>query len=323
MRDTLFHRLLLNAVVLACIAGGCSGIQRDIHQSNIPEHASATHLLPIHTPRSTATLILSPTATSMLVPTTTLTPIPSVTPIPTLGITEAHKMLQFMIYQNGGCELPCWWGIMPGITKRDDMINWMMTFLRKVESDEVTYLDAVGDEKNATRTIVFSETNIETEYKYMFGVLSEEGIVRSILVDKDLTGQYSLPVLLRKYGKPKEILLTTLAASPNGMVPYNLVLYYPDQGILAYFSSPNGGRVEGNYVYICPQFTLPWLHLWAPDDLQQGEFEMKSLVSGDVRSQFKSIEAVSDLSIDEFHVIFQQKDNTTCIATEAEQWWNH
>ena len=201
------------------------------------------------------------------------------------------------------------------------MINGMRTILKKVESDEITYLDASGTEEIATRTIIFSNPKDETEY---IGVLSVDGVVKSIKIGEYLTGQFSLPVLLRKYGKPQRILLATEPDSPNGTVPFHLILYYPDQGILAYFSSSYGGRIKGDYVYICPQYTLPMLQLWSSGDLQQGELEMKLLLEneGFYYNKYKSIEMVTDLSLEEFHAIFQQKNNTACIATEAEQWWN-
>src|SRR3972149_10258120 len=119
MKITLIHPRLLIAVFLACSLGSCSGWQRDIPKTNIPEYASATYSYSTHTPRPTprptVTLRSSKTASITPEPTITLSPTPSLTALPTLDAVEAEKMLQSMLYQNGGCELPCWWGITPGI----------------------------------------------------------------------------------------------------------------------------------------------------------------------------------------------------------------
>jgi hypothetical protein len=74
----------------------------------------------------TATPILSPIVTvdpspavaPIPSPTVTIKPSPTVAPIPTLGAEEALAFVRQMQTTNGGCDLPCWWGIAPGETTR-------------------------------------------------------------------------------------------------------------------------------------------------------------------------------------------------------------
>jgi len=329
MKTTLIYQSLLIGLLITYGLISCSGQEKDITKANTPKSASATYsLLPRYTSTSRPTVTLRPpkTVTRTLVPTTTNSPTPSLTPLATLGFAESQKMLRFMLYENGGCELPCWWGIVPGITKRDDMINMMMTFLKKVVPNESSYID-VGGGRDAVTTVIYYNPTDETDYKDIFRVVSVKGVVKRILIGEDLTGQFTLAVLLRKYGKPQQILLTTLAASPNGKVPFSLILSYPEQGILALFASEYGGKIQGNYVYICPQFTLPLLQLSASGNSQEGQFEMNNLMAnaayyGSYR-EYKSIETVSEFSIDKFYAVFQQKNTASCIVTEAEQWWSN
>jgi hypothetical protein len=203
------------------------------------------------------------------------------------------------------------------------MINMMMTFLKKVVPNESSYVD-VGGEQDAVTTVIYYNPTDETEYKNIFRVVSVDGIVKRILIGNDLTGQFTLAVLLRNYGKPQQILLTTLGASPNGKVPFSLILSYPEQGIFALFASEFGGKIQGNYVYICPQVTLPLLQLSKSGNSQAGQLEMNNLMANTSYygsyQEYKSIETVSGFSIDKFYAVFQQKNNQSCIATKTDQW---
>ena len=71
----------------------------------------AATLLPTLTPRPTWTP--SPTWTPIPTRTPTATPLP----FPTLESAEMQSFIAEMLSTNGGCELPCWWGITPGETR--------------------------------------------------------------------------------------------------------------------------------------------------------------------------------------------------------------
>ncbi len=230
-----------------------------------------------------------------------------------------------MIYQNGGCKLPCWWGITPGVTKSDEMINFLESFISRIKSHETVYLDQEG-EKQAIRTVIFYDPKNEP-LEHIFEVVSVDETVKRIEAYQDLTVDFTLANLLSAYGPPSEILLATEPASPDNKVPFGLILLYPDQGILAYFFSDYGGRINGDYISICPQYTLPILQLWSSSLPQQGEIEKKYLMEEYNfqfhESKYRPCETVSDLSIDKFFATFRQKSNSSCIATEAEQWWTN
>lgn len=273
----------------------------------------------------TPSLTSSPTFTPSLTYTPTSTKPPTLTPMPTLTSAEAQKMLNYMINQNGGCKLPCWWGITPGVTKSDDMINFFQSFIDRVKSHGTVYVDQEG-EKGATRTVIYYDSTNESS-EHLFEVVSVDDTVKRIQAYQDLTGDFTLPNLLSTYGPPGEILLATEAASPDNKVPFGLTLLYPDQGILVYFYSNSGGRVQGDYISICPQNTLPALQLWPSGFPNQGKIEIKHLMEERSfqfnESRYKSIETVSNLSVDKFFATFRQNNNANCIITKADQWWGN
>jgi hypothetical protein len=47
---------------------------------------------------------------------------------PTLPAEEMDETIQALIATNGGCFLPCWWGITPGVTSWDDANHFLLQF---------------------------------------------------------------------------------------------------------------------------------------------------------------------------------------------------
>lgn len=72
--------------------------------------------IPIPNPVS-ATYTPCPTRT----PTPTRTP-----PPPTLTSDERHAYVEEMLATNGGCELPCWWGVTPGQSDWQSVIDYFV-----------------------------------------------------------------------------------------------------------------------------------------------------------------------------------------------------
>ena len=113
MRRGLLVIVLL--VLLLCVA--CN---------SKPVLSTASPLSPLASPiiTSSATITLAPSPTPTPLPTATSTPVskPTLThaPRPTLGPTltndEEQTLVLNLLQENGGCELPCWWGFTPGET---------------------------------------------------------------------------------------------------------------------------------------------------------------------------------------------------------------
>ena len=83
---------------------------------------------PAETPTPTLAPTLTPTVTNTLLP--TKTPSPTVaqswTPPPKLSQEEANELLLELYETNGGCEMPCWWGIVPGETPWETALELLL-----------------------------------------------------------------------------------------------------------------------------------------------------------------------------------------------------
>lgn len=74
----------------------------------------------------TATPSRTPTKTPTITATVTIEPMP--TPLPTLNSREASLAVQKLLLENGNCQLPCWWGIVPGKTSWENTRKFLSPF---------------------------------------------------------------------------------------------------------------------------------------------------------------------------------------------------
>ena len=195
---------------------------------------TATSVVMSEAPTAVATTHVPATLT----PTTTLTPAPSATApatqIPeannidnvvhaTLSEEEATQILIELLQTNGGCQLPCWWGIVPGETLVTDIGARFVPLGFNWNPDSHTLRD-------------------NTHYKASVDIEAKNGIVASIAVrggvnedtyDKNEAWRpYALPNLLSAYGIPSEVYVYyPFRFDPGGLASYRLFLYYPEQGI--------------------------------------------------------------------------------------------
>jgi hypothetical protein len=80
----------------------------------------------IDTPTPTRTTNSESIKTLITTPSMTVTPravLPTDTPIATLSKDLAYARFENLLQTNGDCQLPCWWGIIPGNTSFIDAQN--------------------------------------------------------------------------------------------------------------------------------------------------------------------------------------------------------
>ena len=124
--------------------------------------ATASQALITETPVPTASRI-QPTLASK--PTLT-SPAPQVTPVSTLTTSERTSLVQEMLKTNGGCELPCWWGIVPGQT------DW-----QALKNRFTAYGGSVFDVPHSTPPF---------DYRVTHSFVQQGGIVESIQVTGEI-----------------------------------------------------------------------------------------------------------------------------------------
>lgn len=239
---------------------------------------------------------------------------------PTVAVTATWNLQQVLEYvrelltDNAECVLPCWWGIEPGKT------TWQMA-----EAILSPLALQIGAPRRVSSQIAYDvlipvpPDIFPTRLLHRYVV--QDGIVQRMEVMLGDLAAYRLPELLAKLGEPNEVWIETYARKREGSLPFLIVLYYPDQGVLASFGIE--ADVEDGYVVACPQTSLAsYLVLWSPvsllpieeavdDTLWLGPFE---------QWQYKRLETVTDLDSGSFFETFRTPNSSTCIQSEATQW---
>jgi hypothetical protein len=248
------QRKMLNLyVIIACLAtvSGCIGpestpIKNSVFLTGQPTPRASS--LPSPTPVTTPTQGQSePTQTAAVV-----TP----TAISTPNANEREEHLRNLITRGNGCDLPCWWGIVPGKSRWNEVLQLVESLEAKVSGDPDDLgtltphptggfdLETIG----VFNRIVFYEKKGE-----VLAIRAHSEGQNNPDAFRDIWSSYSPEMIVEKYGTPSEVWLYS-EPEPRGSqttVPYNIALQYSKLGfVIVYF-----GLVDYQPIYrICPTF---------------------------------------------------------------------
>lgn len=208
----------------------------------------------------------SPTVTS-----TFTAPIQS--PLPFLSSIQIDETVRALYSNNGGCDLPCLWGIRPKETKLSDLQSrWSQigTFndnTRSVDAFQiVTFITTPPSD-------LVNVYNLDT---WSLSLIIKNDVIAGVLSNVTVIEEFSVPTVstfLQYFGQPEEIWVSIIETLPGVENPhYVIVLYYPSKGI---YISWRGeveelvSQTENNMtVKFCPQH-MPveadgLIGLWTP-----------------------------------------------------------
>lgn len=264
------HLLLLLVIP---IVTGCLPSEDEIQtvetETSIP---SETAVASTSSPDSQVTI--RPTST-IVVPTftpTTVTELPTASPIPlstaTLTFEEKSEILAELMRTNGGCELPCWWGIVPGETNLEEIGTGFAERGFRVGATSIGM-------RGADDFGVFMEFDIEGT------IIQSIHVGGDYLTDMEESSAYShafaqgwqpygLEAVLSAYGAPTQVLIySPFQADPGGGPSYHLLVFYENLGIeIEYIGSAE--QLDGSRYRACPDLNDIWqigLFLYQPSQV--------------------------------------------------------
>lgn len=169
--------------------------------------------------------------TSSQVQTIKITPTEAIEPTTESTNTPDYLWDEFLkLYDtNGGCELPCWWGVIPGKTTRDEV----STLFAPYES-YFTYEDDV---------LYYSAPNDSIDYAIASSLYYDENeIVETISLDGEsaMYNGFSPTYLISNHGKPDHVLISLIP-------PEEMTMFYRIPGIVASYAICNKG--DDNYCF--------------------------------------------------------------------------
>jgi len=316
------------------IAIGCTQSTEYI-ETTLPT-GSASPTTSISTTTKTLTPTLTPVATSVPVA------------IPTLPEEEAHNRLLALLSNNGGCHLPCLWGITPGLSNYQDAQIILMP-LGSISPKDVTYFDLAGvsgvlfgaispvhidDKQRFNSLIVYRYDNTGVVKRIFFQAMEEEWVTdsngnwteKTPIYDSPIFIQrieyYSLSHLLEEQGMPDSVSIRVSAQFYNrsGSIEIHIAVFYLNQGIWAHYTSFISPDRLGSTIQICPLYMHIEMELYPPGNPDafiahlEEETAWKALKGG-----FKPLEEVTSMSLEQFYEMFR---NTTdrCFETPVNLW---
>lgn len=242
----------------------------------------------------------TPQATSALRPTETATWAP--TPLPTVPPEQREPFIRALLETNGGCELPCWWGAIPGET------TW---------ADHMPFLASFADATSGAPSYEFdflykSVPEGDTFQIYSFYAI-RDGIIEGITSNDPFTDRYRLPQLLAKFGPPDEVWVFTDSNSYGGG-PFYVNLVY-DMGIIALYGAFTAAQ-QGDKIFACIGDTSPSLILGEANSTfieNQKERWLTGL-------PYRPVEEALGMTVDEFHAHYSDTASPVCLSTPIDLW---
>jgi hypothetical protein len=235
------------------------------------------------------------------------------TPVPTLSEEDKQVSLIKLFSTNGGCDFPCWWGIQPG-----SPIQEIFTLSPVLGKNPSSY----GSRYSYAPT--FDELNLHEIDASFF---ERKGIVQRIEVNLHIPFRLanfleifedtlSINSILNRYGKPTDVLLLVVPrAEIDSPIGYSLMLIYETKGFeIAYDGIVNTEEP----IQICPglnDFHLRYISLHLQDSHAMSDLRRISL-----KNNFKSIETVAPIDLEDFSQAFSSNENKVCIETTLDAW---
>lgn len=307
-----YYSLALIVVLMtACIPGAAtvaphrpSPMPTSAEQTTMPTVTATTDVMPSPVP---------PTSTATLTP--------------TLTASEREARVVEWLETNAGCELPCWWGVVPGAT------TWRETqrLLQSVGARTLPEKKPDGTVVHGTGGFDFDERSIYNGVSF----IERAGVIDAIHLHAESPlnpdgfqtawMRYSPHNLMRRYGKPSRVLVKSAYSVPTDpadpRVGYSLWLIYDHLGFLIGYE----GVVAYEPVYhICPRFdggediARIEAYLQSP----AGELPLNEAIESYrlFPRYFRTLEVVSGLSIDEFYALFAQTETPACFDAPGDNW---
>jgi len=248
------------------------------------------------------------------------TPTTTATPAPTLTDEQLAEFVVAMLTTNGGCELPCWWGITPAKTNHQAVKDFFSSQGIRLFSD-AQGSDLVLDIPHTERLF---------DYRVHVSFDTRNEIVRYIKVDSEIFRgetserftrdwkRYAWDQILTRYGPPSWVgIAFQPPMEPNAPVIYGLSLIYEQLGLEISYTGPAQYDTKASVIRACPDFnevTAIGLRLVSP-----GDSIVELLLSeSHAPSLGPSLEETTDMSLKTFYETFRNPNAKACLEGLAE-----
>lgn len=270
-------------------------------------------------PQVAITMSATPPPANTVTKLVTFTPLPTATvqsiqtPLPTLNSQNPSIAVKDLLEKNSNCQLPCWWGVIPGRTNWESAKNALSPIANNV------YESTTANQDLTIVTMFFpAPYPLPGEFRQVYRV--KNNLVDRIEILPQHFSKYSLPNgLLQEFGIPEMIFLGGSIEQPQN---FQLILYYPGQGIFALYSNELHPFQQQEVLNVCfteSEIAYVDLFLWDP---AESFSETLDYVFKQYSRPFYEIESVTELTISEFTDLFLSSGQSGCFHSPSSFWHN-
>lgn len=214
---------------------------------------------------------------------------------------------------NADCELPCFWGVRPGITTVQEAKDIFEN--QGVEWGENTiilgYARGDGSFYYPDVFVSFSIMNDIVEAIRVEGTRDQYDLAFKFTEDWN---QYNPAMMLARFGMPTEIYLASpFFAEANVPNEYQLSFSYPSLGIVIDYSivAEALGTGRSKLCFAIDHVQKIFLNLNVPDDLNE-----QNISGPDMAENVKSWEEATGMSVEEFSDLLMDSENQKCVEVD-------
>ncbi len=300
-------------------------------------------LFPVIPTASVTSTIAPKTATLTLAPSATRTRIPATpTDVPALPVEDARQHLLDLLANNGNCQLPCLWGIMPGKSNFQNAKIILMPLSGIAEEASFEPFHGIlGGTINPQ--YVEGEVRLNSVLSYLY---DESGIVNRVFfrvlkeeLSQDEYGNqlttpiygspefiqrveyYSLSHLMSEQGIPTSVMISRELTYENNRWSFliNIVVLYPNQGIWAKYTTWMDKNEVGSGIRSCPVNARIEMNLYSPRNPDSFYALLDKTDWGVTKVGYKPLEEATSMSVEQFYETFRQPTDK-CIETPSGLW---
>ena len=246
----------------------------------------------------------------------TITQIPALPAIPTI---EVEGNIINLLQDNGGCELPCLWGI---------------SFTQLNAQTINSYLNSVTGVGRSTISLSRNNSDIRispnwveaenSQIRYFTVVLGDyrtvdfgDGPYDVYIFDNpvfyEYTKYYGLSNILSVYGQPEKIYVYIDPGRDMGFEDlYHILLDYSKSGFIVHYTMKL--TTETDYFVGCPEKSFMYLKLWTPGDTSV-EVEVNKIIKD---MGYHPLDEMTSLTLQEFVEIYKNPNSQNCLRTKKD-----
>jgi len=337
-------------LVLFFMLSGCASKPT----TSLPVTSTKTHapltktMTPSLLPDIPSTLNPTSSRTPTLLPTETSTRTLTFTPRPKLSINAAKTLILELVQEHEICQLPCLWGFVPGESTLEAAREFTNQFgIGDFRADDIE-LGAHNYDDGGSVGISYLKNNVYIVIHWAYNA-GEKALLDFLTMSarpmeslgisptnhlpmlapvfgnptfNQELNDYLLPSILSTFGQPEQILITVKPDEPDhahiNYHPFSLALYYPDIGIFVEYVMMRE-TLGSNYIG-CPDKSHLYITVWDPEENISLESLVEKAGSEIALNFLKPVDEATSLTADEFHEIFQDPENSTCLETPIEIW---